>query len=191
MRVSHLTAHARRHTPEAANRYPCPEPGCPMGFSTNQRLHRHQLIHSSERPYGCARFYLDENALRAHVRHVHSDRPRFVCPHSTCGKSYAYKRSLKNHVSRVHLQTSGAEPKHRKPPAAPIRPVPTRLPTALEIASGMAYADPELSGRAYPCTVPGCGFRFKRRSELTTHAFAVHDQELTTTEDEASEQSDS
>ncbi|KAJ2640145.1 hypothetical protein GGF40_000293 [Coemansia sp. RSA 1286] len=122
----------------------------------------------------CSRFYLDENSLRAHIAAVHRvEKPRYPCEMPDCDKTYAYANTLRRHVAQAH--GIGNEQKKKKRTRGPARKQ-VRQPTALEIASGMAYTDPSVSGRANACAVQGCGFRFKRAVELETHMVAVHGQ---------------
>ncbi|KAJ2746422.1 hypothetical protein GGI20_001340 [Coemansia sp. BCRC 34301] len=150
---------------------------CDATFKRRHALTSHLLRHDPDRAVypctvdGCSRFYLDKNALRAHTMTVHAVDARFKCEHSGCDKSYAYAKSLRNHVASAHAAPDSATPK--PPPRARVRPV-RRPPTELEIASGMAYVDPEVSGRLLPCTAAGCPFRFKRQVELDIHLAAIH-----------------
>ncbi|KAJ2447933.1 hypothetical protein GGF42_005297 [Coemansia sp. RSA 2424] len=149
---------------------------CAATFKRRHALNVHILRHDPNRAVypctidGCTRFYLDKNALRAHTMTVHAEDARFKCEHPGCDKSYAYAKSLRNHVASAHDGPKDAAPKAPRVPRARAR----RLPTELEIASGMAYADPELSGRSLPCSVSGCQFRFKRQAELDLHMAAIH-----------------
>ncbi|KAJ2804086.1 Transcription factor IIIA, partial [Coemansia furcata] len=151
---------------------------CQATFKRRHGLTLHLLRHDPDRSVypctvdGCTRFYLDKNALRAHTMTVHAADARFKCTHEGCDKSYAYAKSLKNHVSKVHdapPASGGVVAVSRRS-----RREARRLPTELEVASGMAYADPEVSGRLMQCTVAGCIFRFKRQAELDLHLAAIH-----------------
>ncbi|KAJ1895855.1 Strongly-conserved Zn-finger binding protein (TFIIIA) [Kickxella alabastrina] len=149
---------------------------CQAEFARTHALNRHILTHEPDRPVfacprdACARFYLDANSLRAHIAAVHCEEPRrYVCEREGCGKAYAYAHSLRRHVARAHLAKQQQQKQKQKS-----KPRPLKLPTPLEVASGMAYADPQVSGRALPCSQPGCAFRFKRTIELDVHMAAVH-----------------
>ncbi|KAJ2314767.1 Strongly-conserved Zn-finger binding protein (TFIIIA) [Coemansia sp. RSA 2611] len=174
---SQLQTHRAVHKPKS---YTCEV--CGKKFAKRHALNVHLIRHDPDRPifactHGeCTKFYIDGNALKAHVRTVHSGRPGFACPHSACDKTYVYKRSLTDHIQRAHQ--SNQETEHR-----PRKRLRTRLPTVLEIASGQAYQDPQISGRGRACTVPGCTFQFKRRIELETHLVAVHDIDPGTDDD--------
>ncbi|KAJ1664325.1 hypothetical protein IW140_003065 [Coemansia sp. RSA 1813] len=165
---------------------------CNAQFKQRYALAAHLLRHDPDRPMflcsydNCSRFYLDERALRMHERMVHSpEARRFLCPHSECDKSYAYPHSLRKHIRAVHQNSPNAC--ERKPTsakrystkdAAKNAGSTRRSPTILEIASGMAYSNPEISGRLLPCSVDGCRFRFRRQEELSVHLGAVHDISL-------------
>ncbi|KAJ2150187.1 hypothetical protein J3F82_004130 [Coemansia sp. RSA 637] len=155
---------------------------CGNEFARRHALTVHLLRHDPDRTVfaceydGCSRFYIDENALRAHVRVVHSGKPRYEC--AECSKSYAYARSLRDHVRREHgdlITNEGVEDKDCERLKKRRR---TREPTEIEVASGMAYQNPDISGRLRACTVDGCGFRFKRQIELDTHLMSIHDIDI-------------
>ncbi|KAJ2802015.1 hypothetical protein H4R20_003443 [Coemansia guatemalensis] len=189
---SELQAHRKIHKPTS---YTCDI--CGAKFAKSHSLKVHALRHDPDRlvfacPHdGCGRFYIDGNALKAHVRAVHSNRPRFVCPHSECDRSYAYAHSLRAHVQKTH-QTCGSNGKASESLHQPdknsqssdsaVQKPPKRRPNALEIASGMAYDDPEISGRYMVCPEQGCAFRFKRQTALDCHIIAAHSP-ATDTED--------
>ncbi|KAJ2464207.1 hypothetical protein GGI03_003372 [Coemansia sp. RSA 2337] len=151
---------------------------CQATFKRRHGLTLHLLRHDPDRSVypctidGCTRFYLDKNALRAHTMTVHAEDARFKCTHEGCDKSYAYAKSLRNHVSKVHDAPPPTEDVAKVPRVS--RRQARRKPTELEVASGMAYADPEVSGRPMQCTVNGCLFRFKRQAELDIHLAAIH-----------------
>ncbi|KAJ2122769.1 hypothetical protein IW147_003179 [Coemansia sp. RSA 720] len=178
---SQLQAHRAVHKPTA---YACHV--CGKEFARRHALTVHLLRHDPDRTVfaceydECTRFYIDENALRAHVRVVHSEKPRYECPHE-CGKSYAYARSLRDHIKREHgdlLAKDGTNgvtvDEHKGSVERSKKRRRTREPTEIEVASGMAYENPSISGRLRACTVDKCGFRFKRQIELDTHLMAIH-----------------
>ncbi|KAJ2062173.1 Strongly-conserved Zn-finger binding protein (TFIIIA) [Coemansia sp. S146] len=152
---------------------------CQATFKRRHGLTLHLLRHDPDRLVypctidGCTRFYLDKNALRAHTMTVHAEDARFKCTHEGCDKSYAYAKSLRNHVSKVHEAPPPATENVATVPRISRREA-RRRPTELEVASGMAYADPEVSGRLMQCTISGCLFRFKRQAELDLHLAAIH-----------------
>ncbi|KAJ1963279.1 hypothetical protein GGI12_002151 [Dipsacomyces acuminosporus] len=179
---SELQAHVKEaHKPEP---HQCEL--CDATFKKRHALTLHLLRHDPNRPVhmcpydGCGRFYLDLGSLNAHGKTVHeSDGPRFACPHSKCGKRYMYAHTLNSHIAKCHQagssspsagKNSGAEAARRAGARA------SRLCQAsiLDIASGMAYSNPDISGRTLLCDVDGCQFRFKRPCELQTHLAAVH-----------------
>ncbi|KAJ2684124.1 Transcription factor IIIA [Coemansia spiralis] len=150
---------------------------CQATFKRRHGLTLHLLRHDPDRPVypctvdGCTRFYLDKNALHAHTMTVHTEDARYKCTYEGCDKTYAYAKSLRTHVAKVHEAppaTESAVPKVGR------REARKRPATELEIASGMAYADPEVSGRPMQCMVSGCPFRFKRQAELDIHLAAIH-----------------
>ncbi|KAJ2131504.1 Strongly-conserved Zn-finger binding protein (TFIIIA), partial [Coemansia sp. RSA 678] len=115
---------------------------CGNEFARRHALTVHLLRHDPDRTVfacehdGCSRFYIDENALRAHVRVVHSGKPRYEC--AECSKSYAYARSLRDHIKREHgdlITNEGVEDRDGGRLKKRRR---TREPTEMEVASGMA-----------------------------------------------------
>ncbi|KAJ1808623.1 hypothetical protein LPJ75_004544, partial [Coemansia sp. RSA 2598] len=174
---SELQAHRQSHGPKM---HACEQ--CGARFKRLHTLGRHLLTHDPERPLyacphdECSRFYLDDNSLRAHIAAVHRvERSRYLCEHPDCDKSYAYAHTLRRHIAQAHGADSkdSVDSKPEKRTRGPARKQ-VRQPTFLEIASGMAYQDPSISGRSNACTVDGCSFRFKRAVELDTHMVAVH-----------------
>ncbi|KAJ2760967.1 hypothetical protein IWQ57_006169, partial [Coemansia nantahalensis] len=171
---SELQDHRKSHRP---TKYTCDV--CGAHFRLRHQLTLHLQRHDPDRPVfacpheGCPRLYMDERALQAHVAVVHTAKPRYACPHSECDKSYAYARSLRIHIESAHRDHPPPPPRSLRATAAAAQA--TREPTVLEIATGRAYDDPDVSGRGKACSVPGCTFRFKRQAELDVHTVAIHD----------------
>ncbi|KAJ1721339.1 Transcription factor IIIA [Coemansia erecta] len=188
---SELQAHRREHGPKW---HACDV--CGKEFKRRHMLGRHLLTHDPERPMfccsfdECSRFYLDENSLDMHVRAVHDgERKRYACESEGCGKSFAYRHTLRRHAARAHGASADEKDAGAKRTRGKARKV-LRSPTMIEVASGMAYANPEISGRTHACTVSGCPFRFKRAIDLEVHLGTVHGQVETDDDSESGSESE-
>ncbi|KAJ1954987.1 hypothetical protein EC988_002133 [Linderina pennispora] len=162
---SALQTHMKSHKPEPIA---CAE--CHEEFKKRHQLTAHmRKCHGDTSvlvcPYDeCGRLYSDAKGLNAHVSAVHLGRARFACTHPGCNKSYVYKHSLHNHVAKAHGDGPKDEPK--KAPRTPA--------SLVDVLTGAAYSNPEISGRTYMCPIAGCPFQFKRQADLAKHLAHIH-----------------
>ena len=83
--------------------YKCSD--CAKEFTLACRLKEHLLIHQTERPVfkckECERTFVKKSNLKTHVKTYHLKEKNFKCEFEGCGKSFAFKHTLKKHLN-VH-----------------------------------------------------------------------------------------
>lgn len=78
---------------------------CPYSTNYKQRLKRHSLVHSGERPYKCEmcdRIFTQSTSLTRH-RLIHTGQKPFSC--DVCNTSFRQENHLKKHMRRQHFVT--------------------------------------------------------------------------------------
>lgn len=112
--TSLLTHVARQHKKE----YKCKN--CDKIFFTPSRLKAHEVLHREERQVyqcsECERNFTKKHAMNKHMKIFHNGIKQHTCPVEGCDKTYAHKRTLKNHISKIHCApatTSNVQKKKR------------------------------------------------------------------------------
>lgn len=119
----------------------------------------------------CTKKFTRAHALKQHISVIHDGIRKYSC--ETCGKVFAYKKSLIEHVHREHL--SGTDVSNETPDKVS-KSKPTKSSSVLEKLTGVGY---DQSGRQILCLVPGCAYRFAREYDLERHLVSnAHSEEL-------------
>ncbi|KAG4070162.1 hypothetical protein HA402_003852 [Bradysia odoriphaga] len=97
-----LTRHQEVHSGENKVDKPFKCPTCHAGFSRNNHLTRHLLIHTNERPFACDicnRSFRRKDSLKSHVN-IHTGERPFAC--EICNRSFQRKHHLRDHMN-IHI----------------------------------------------------------------------------------------
>ena len=109
---SSLNIHARVHTGEVWFR--CDQ--CRKYFRTQESLDKHCVGHLEKKPFDCAQCKADFKTIDALERHLakhgEDDEPR-LCEH--CGKHFANKKTLRQHIKFLHTEVGLIERIGHKP----------------------------------------------------------------------------
>ena len=78
---------------------------CQYSSSSAQRFKRHiEIVHEEKKPFKCNNLFQmsNKNLLRAKkaLLQIHEGKKPFKC--GTCGKNFAFGKTLKRHVQKVH-----------------------------------------------------------------------------------------
>ncbi|XP_072021250.1 uncharacterized protein [Amphiura filiformis] len=102
---SSLNIHARVHTGEVWFR--CDQ--CRKYFRTQDSLEKHMAGHMEKKPYDCPQCKADFKTIEALERHLvkhgEDEQPR-LCEH--CGKNFANKKTLRQHIKFMHTEVGDA-----------------------------------------------------------------------------------
>eukprot|EP00347_Sterkiella_histriomuscorum_P021068 403335387 len=97
-----------RHNHEAKDTWPCDYPGCNANFQDRNKLKRHSIVHTGEKPYVCEicgkRFGLEYNMF-IHQR-IHTGEKPFQCKYPGCFRGFNQKSNLAAH-DKTHHNNAG------------------------------------------------------------------------------------
>ncbi|EPX73198.1 RNA polymerase III transcription factor tfiiia [Schizosaccharomyces octosporus yFS286] len=162
---------------------------CGKRFRSAAHLRHHVTLHMTtleERKSfkcfyeGCSKSFTRGSALRKHVQVTHEGVLPFSCP--TCGMKFGYKHMLQRHTEKSACPELNASPEDAanisRSTLVPVGddeekklPHNTDIEQVVNQITGYGYED----NRFFPCTIPGCQYRFKRLYDLHRHAVSYHD----------------
>lgn len=164
--ASDLTKHIiEQHIGSRQKEYTCYWHGCDRcqrPFSQRQKITRHIVVHTGDRPFKCTLCDYacsEEAVLKQHLR-THTGEKPFVC--NICHKSFSASTALSVHM-RIHTG---------------FKPLTCRFPGCgkrFSESSNLAkHERTHASIRNFPCTHPGCKKSFQRPDQLKRHLNSVH-----------------
>lgn len=168
--LSHFRNHARTHeysdliVDRALESIPNYCPICRKFFKYDHALTEHRaLVHEDRMPYSCDICGTEFKRLLNYKQHMerHEIRGRVACP--VCGLLFDTQKDATNHARSVHK-------KENKCPTCGA--VFARLSTLKEHIK-IHEADRD-ARRVFTCPVDGCGSKFTKKSNLTTHMETIH-----------------
>jgi uncharacterized Zn-finger protein len=91
------------HTPQPAQRYPCPRNECLATFSTRYSLGRHLRRHDGNKCHACPvplchQAFVERSSLVRHMRSHTKEKP-FTCTFVGCGRRLADKSNFDRHIA--------------------------------------------------------------------------------------------
>lgn len=84
--------------------FKCEYPGCCKVFTKRWSIHRHQMIHSGEKPYECKlcdKKFIQKCSLTRHEL-IHTNIMPWICDVLYCGKKFKLKQYLDLHKKHHH-----------------------------------------------------------------------------------------
>ena len=150
--------HHRRYVHSNVRSFVCPRSDCNQAFKTNSDLKRHELTHSSEKPFKCdecGQRFKSNGYLPKHKRFVHSKVRQFVCRINDCNKRFKTKSQLNSHTqihsSEKPFKCTECDKRFKR----------------LQNLNGHKLIHSEL--KQFKCNYNNCGKRFRLKSDLTKH----------------------
>lgn len=135
---------------------------CTRPFPQRQKIIRHIVVHTGDRPYkchSCGYTCSEEAVLKQHQR-IHTGEKPFEC--SICSRSFSASTALSVHM-RTH---TGFKPLVCKHPGCN-----KRFSESSNLAKHMRTHS---ETRTFVCDVPACGKSFQRPDQLKRHKRSVH-----------------
>nr|XP_027199932.1 zinc finger protein 544-like [Dermatophagoides pteronyssinus] len=120
--------------------FECTWPGCESKFNRQDKLTRHERLHTGEKQHpctwpGCECKFKRKINLTIHEQ-IHTDNEQFQCEH--CDQCFSESDDLTRHKERTHSDE---------------KPFECTWPNE----------------KPFECTWPSCGKKFKRKENLTRH----------------------
>lgn len=137
---------------------------CTRPFSQRQKIMRHIVVHTGDRPCKCdvCGYTCSEDAVLRQHKRIHTGEKPFPC--TVCHKTFSASTALSVHM-RTH---TGFKPLTCKHPGCG-----KRFSESSNLAKHMRTHS---AARPFVCDCPGCSKSFQRPDQLKRHKKSVHKQ---------------